>query len=218
MSKQEIFVIVETPTKVRNLGTIIRCCVGFGVTAICIYGFDSYSTHGAHGAQRHIPVLHFYYLQDCINFLKYRNCLAIYSISPIKMANNLSTPIEGFRFPGSCAFIVASGRENDAFLTNEQIQHSDSILHIHVPNIEYEDMLHYNVKLSICLQTFAVQAGFKPVEFEGEKHIICEASNVSSKEIIQSHASYTISHCNYTAQDSSGTDDGADLSELFSST
>lgn len=54
------FMVLETKPK-QNIGTVLRCAVAFGVNTIVIIGSPKFGTHAAHGAQKFIPVLHFYY-------------------------------------------------------------------------------------------------------------------------------------------------------------
>lgn len=54
------FLVIEIKPK-QNIGTILRCAVAFGIDALVVIGSHKFGTHGAHGAQKFIPVLHFYY-------------------------------------------------------------------------------------------------------------------------------------------------------------
>lgn len=170
----ELFLVVETDTRSRNIGTALRCAVAFRASAVCVYGFRSFSTHGAHGAQTHIPVLHFFRLEDCVAFLRSRGC-SVLAVAPRRAPSpQPSAPIESFKFSGSAAFLVATGREADPALSAEQRGVCDAVLHATVPT-ELEAALHYNAKLAIMLQEFAVQARFVPLGFRAEKYEISAA-------------------------------------------
>ena len=185
--------------------------MAFGAVAVCIYGYNSYSTHGAHGAQKHIPVLHFYYLDDCIRFLRSRGCKYFYSVSPLKVSN--SKEVETFKFSETSAFLVATGRENEVHLTPDQIAASDDILHAFVPSLEFESLLHYNSKLSICFDTFATQASYEATEYIREKYIV-DASPVLSEEVLKEYDEFVKTlHDNPLDTD----DDSVFISDIFQS-
>lgn len=186
--EKELYVVIETPTRSKNIGPALRCAVAFGATSICIYGHTTFSTHGAHGAQKHIPVIHFYYLNDCVDFLKSRRC-KIYGIASKSTTAAASLPVECFEFSkdGGAAFLLASGRDTDCSLSPEQIGFSDAVLHCTVPVVQLETLLHYNAKLSICLQAFAIHAGFPAVQFSGEKHVINSNILPARQEVIDSY-------------------------------
>lgn len=70
-------------------------------------GSTEFSTHGAHGAQRFIQIIHFFYWKDCLEYihLKYNNNINITCITPhyiLSESNNdnnkLSTQVENYNF------------------------------------------------------------------------------------------------------------------------
>jgi tRNA(Leu) C34 or U34 (ribose-2'-O)-methylase TrmL len=192
MSRLELYVVVETPTRTKNIGTIIRCAVAFGATAVCIYGYSTFSTHGAHKSQKYMKILHFYYLKDCVLFLKQREC-SIYSMSPTMNHRNDSVPIEKFDFnKRSAAFIVSSGREHDLLVTPEQASNSDKILHVTVPVAEFDHALHYNAKISICLETYARHALFNARLFYAEKYVIDDTVDAGSVDLDKAYAEFNL--------------------------
>jgi hypothetical protein len=71
---------VET-TRHKNVGTLLRCASAFGARCVVIVGSPQYSTHGAHGAQTHVEVVHFYYWRECLDFCGQMGC-TVYGISP----------------------------------------------------------------------------------------------------------------------------------------
>jgi hypothetical protein len=62
------FVLVENPSHI-GVGSVIRCSIAFGIRELCIIGSNSYSTHGARGAQRRFKHHHFYSFDDCYRYL-----------------------------------------------------------------------------------------------------------------------------------------------------
>ena len=111
----------------------------------------------------------------------------------------------------SSAFIVATGKENEVSLTSEQIIASDDILHASVSNLEYEKLLHYNSKLSICFNAFATQAAYPPVEFIGQKHAV-DASPAPSGDIFMEHVDFVAT---LRAVSVNSNDDCSSISMLF---
>lgn len=52
--KIPFFVACPNPCRANNLGPLIRCCVAFGAQKLILVGSHQFSTHGAHGSQKHI--------------------------------------------------------------------------------------------------------------------------------------------------------------------
>lgn len=61
----EIAVAIES-SKNQSLGTIIRCVVALGARYLVIVGSKKIGTHGAHGSQKYVHILHFYSWKDAI--------------------------------------------------------------------------------------------------------------------------------------------------------
>eukprot|EP01039_Chlorochromonas_danica_P000775 gene775-840_t len=180
--KKEVFLAVENYRN-RSLGTLIRCASAFGATAVIAVGSSHFSTHGAHGAQRFLPQLHFHYWSDCVAFLKERGC-TLYAFSPTQKVKveeeqqqntntdtNTNTamtsrPISEVHFNSSLAFLL--GPKNN--LTSEIISYCDEVLHVPLPDAQCELLVHYDAKLSLALQQAAVQLLFTPTAFRGGKH------------------------------------------------
>lgn len=160
----------------RSIGTILRCASAFGATCIIVIGSPLYSTHGAHGAQNHIDVIHFYYWHECLSYCRERNC-TVYAISPKIVAPHDSGPsrkfsasVDRFHFNNDCdACFIVGEREG---LTDEQVEISDVVLHVDIPNVLYEEKIAYDSKVAICLHSYAVCAGVVPRSHENEKHVL----------------------------------------------
>lgn len=183
--KKEVFLAVENYRN-RSLGTLIRCASAFGATAVIAVGSSHFSTHGAHGAQRFLPQLHFHYWSDCVTFLKERGC-ALYAFSPSQKVkveergaaeeeeaqcttntgtSTASCPLSEVHFDSSLAFLL--GPKNN--LTLEIISYCDKVVHVPLPDAQCEALVHYDAKVSLALQQAAVQLLFTPTAFRGGKH------------------------------------------------
>lgn len=157
----------------KSIGTLLRCASAFGASCIVVVGSPQYSTHGAHGAQNHIEVIHFYYWRECIDFCRKRKC-EIYSISPTRICPGMSdlivstVSVDSFTFNAASCFIVGERYG----LTAEQLSISDVVFHVEVPCMDFEDQVVYDSKVAICLQQYAATAGLIPRSHENEKHIL----------------------------------------------
>jgi len=158
----------------KSIGTLLRCASAFGASCIVVVGSPQYSTHGAHGAQNHIEVVHFYYWQECIDFCRKRNC-DVYSISPVKISTGSTAlasgtvSVDNFTFHNAASCFIVGEREG---LTAEQLSISDVVFHVEVPCMEFEDKVVYDSKVAICLQQYAATAGLLPRSHENEKHVL----------------------------------------------
>lgn len=168
-----IILAVETHRH-KSIGTYLRCASAFGADTVIVVGSPMYSTHGAHGAQNHVDIVHFYYWKDCIEFCRERDC-KLYAVSPSILEDNTckqrSVSVDTFKFdvPNAC-FIIG---QKDG-LTTEQMEISDAILHVEVPLSDYASKIVYDSKLAICLQQFAATTCKIPRGFENEKHVLGE--------------------------------------------
>jgi coenzyme F420-reducing hydrogenase delta subunit len=54
------YMVIETKCK-QNIGTVVRCAVAFGIDTLVVIGSHKFGTHGAHGSQKFIRVMHFFY-------------------------------------------------------------------------------------------------------------------------------------------------------------
>lgn len=152
----------------KSIGTYLRCASAFGAQTIAVVGSTQFSTHGAHGAQNHVQIVHFYYWSECVEFCRSQGC-AVFAISPCAVVQNetISQSIDQYKFrTQSACFIVA---DNDG-LTREHLDAADEILHVDIPEASFADKVMYDAKVAICLHQFAVAAGMEARKFENEKH------------------------------------------------
>ena len=108
MNSPVLLFAVET-YRHKSIGTLLRCACAFGASSVIVVGSPMYSTHGAHGAQTHVEIIHFYYWKDCVEYCRNKGC-AVYSISPRAIDQQLCRPeslsVDDFMFSGSACFIV----------------------------------------------------------------------------------------------------------------
>mmetsp|Transcript_6242 Transcript_6242/g.9414 ORF Transcript_6242/g.9414 Transcript_6242/m.9414 type:complete len:215 (+) Transcript_6242:37-681(+) len=174
-----LYLAVETKSRKTNIGTILRCAVAFGCDALCIVGCNSFSTHGAHGSQSHISILHFYYWTDFQDFVKERGC-PIYGIANQPDIHSSATSAAVTDFHHSAAFIVGNKNCELSPPQEEIVDHT-----VFVPFSGRSDVVYYvniDVKVSICLNYFAMTKDFSESSVEGEKYVV-DSSRVRSKTV-----------------------------------
>lgn len=160
----------------KSIGTLLRCASAFGASCIIVVGSPQYSTHGAHGAQNHIDVIHFYYWKECLEYCRERG-YAVYSISPSRLAaETLGVPsgsksVDTHDFQNTSSCFIVGEREG---LTTEQLSISDVVFHVDIPCMQFEDKVVYDSKVAICLQQYASTADLAPRSHENEKHVLGE--------------------------------------------
>lgn len=101
--KPKSYVIVFNVSKRHNIGTIARCCTGFGVHAVCLVGSREYNTFGSHGSDAYVQMLHFNTLKDCCDTLKQDGC----RILGIEITD-AAMPVHEHPFTGSTAFMLGN--------------------------------------------------------------------------------------------------------------
>ncbi len=224
----EFILAVET-YKNKCIGPLIRCSTAFGATIVAIVGSPKYSTHGAHGAQNHMQVIHFYYWKDLIEYVKERGCQTC-SISPKSIEQTTSSrldddssvttisttkshSVDDFQFIQSTCFIVGEREE----LTTEQINICDHILHVEIPNMNYQHLVHYDTKISLCFQQFAIQSNFKISEYNGEKHVLgaLEQTKVRLIKYAKQNLKTTAADGGATIEDTNEMEDDYNISNLY---
>ncbi len=166
----EFFVAIETKRK-QPLGTLIRCSVAFGASGLYIIGSSDISTHGSHGAARHLQISHFFYWQELID--KIREEYQVVGISPTSQVNGISSemvfPLDRVSLSKKVCFIVGKEREG---LSQEQISLCNAVVYIPCPIQSLENLVHIDAKISLCFQRFATVNNLNKTMFEGSKHII----------------------------------------------
>jgi len=179
------FVVAVETHRHKSIGPILRCAAAFGVTELYIVGSNQYSTHGAHGAQNHLQVWHFFYWNECLDFIKsrYNDNIGIYSISPLRLCIESTENVDGIETlqsiqsnfqrntnlesitSTSVAHADFSSHLNACFiigekdgLSLEQLSICDKVLHVEFKGMTSgsEVLIGYDSKISICLQQFCV--------------------------------------------------------------
>ena len=171
-SEIEMYIVIET-VRNQNIGTTLRCAVAFGATALIIVGSDKISTHGAHGSQHHLQILHFFYLEECKAFLRSKNCL-IHAIVPSSETTSFAKVVDVRSVPYSaaCAFVLAS----KSGLSIDQARICDSFVSVVFPKKEFSREVIYDVTVSIVLQHFTALMQYREHNFAGQKFILSETA------------------------------------------
>lgn len=65
-----IYLLLENTHKCNNLGTILRCAAAFGVTQVVAVGCNKCSTHGSHGAAKHVSRVTFPGMAQAASYLR----------------------------------------------------------------------------------------------------------------------------------------------------
>ena len=96
----------------RGIGSIMRCAAAFGASEIAVVGSFKFGTHGAHGAQKYVPVMHFYHWDDCLKYMKEQSFQTI-SISPMALFDSdeckiSSAAIDSFTCRDNVCFVIGT--------------------------------------------------------------------------------------------------------------
>lgn len=160
-----------------------------------IVGSDKVGAHGAHGAEKHVPIFHFFYWHECETFLRKMKGCKICGIVDSVDANRIQTvgvsdgssgsgnsnkvraikdiSKSGVRFDSSTAFIVTGGsRRSLGGLTAAQEAICDELFTLHFPRGDYECVLDYDVYVAIILERYSSTMKFHQRSFVGEKFFI----------------------------------------------
>lgn len=65
-----IYLLLENTHKANNLGTVLRCAAAFGVTQVVAVGCNKCSTHGSHGAAKHVSRVSFPGMEQAVSYLR----------------------------------------------------------------------------------------------------------------------------------------------------
>ena len=112
---------------------------------IIVVGSPLFSTHGAHGAQKHIEILHYYTWLECSRYAV-TNGYDIIGISNVETEG--SSAIERSSLSGRIIFAVGT-KEG---LSPELLDICSRTVHVSVPVKRLEEKLPYENKVGICLQ------------------------------------------------------------------
>lgn len=166
ISMVKLIVAVETHRH-KCIGSIVRCASAFGASMVAVVGNMDFSTHGAHGAQIHTQFIHFYYWSELVMWCSDNQCDIVGVTNHVLTQSCVSRSVDSFDFGGRSVCFVMGDKDG---LNAQQLDICSNILHVDVPN--GEGLIPYDTKLAICLQQFAVQSGFVPSEYNGEKHVL----------------------------------------------
>lgn len=167
-----------------NVGTSLRCAVAFRADAFVLVGSSKYSTHGAHGAQAHIPILHFYQWDEFLSFarsLSPGGCEvfglhgAAAEVSVQQSRGQVVHASETYSFPcGAVALLLPDRRTGR--LSAEQLDITDTHLRsrfVACCDDNVTDCVHLDVKASVCLQRYAtLHSNNKELLMEEEKFAV----------------------------------------------
>jgi hypothetical protein len=187
----KLFVAVEARRN-QSIGTLIRCASAFGATSIIIVGSDKFSTHGSHQSHKKIQLVHSYIWEDCISYLKnIDSTIQFVACSPSKI-NDVPISISSYSshsqqsrlvssvstddisYSSSVCFIVADSKLG---LREEILQFCEAIVWIRLPNQSKEHLLHFDTKLSLIFQSYAMNMHFPSTGYGGTKFDILESND-----------------------------------------
>lgn len=163
------YVLVSNPSNRNNLGTVIRCAVAFGAQAVVIVGASRFSTHGAHGAQKHMPVVHFPTFEQAVARMRELGC-SVLGIAATNESHEGSVAVDTRPFNGPTAFVVGDLQHGE--LSSELAALCDGVVHVSLPSSpEVQRLVHKDSKLSIALHHFTAWSGYKEHEFQEHKYV-----------------------------------------------
>lgn len=143
-------------------------------------GSNLFGTHGAHGAQKRIRIIHFFTWEQCTTYLTRCN-FKVYGISPRKLLGNVGKEsdtgiLSNSAFVSQAAYSVDFGSQSSAFivgekdgLTEEMLSICHTILHVELPDTSFEASVPYESKIGICMYHFASTSLPAVSAFENEK-------------------------------------------------
>ena len=145
-----LFLAIEVKNH-QNIGTYLRSAVAFGADAIIVIGSTKFGSHGAHGAQKHINIVHFYTWSECSIFAKLMNS-KFYGIDIASQYTDFNSHIspEQMKYTGSAIFIVnISGK-----LFDHERTLCSSIISLNIPS---NSTLNYDCIIGITMHYYALQ-------------------------------------------------------------
>lgn len=174
-----VVVAVETASGVRrNLGTIIRCSAAMGVATILVIGNRRVGTHGSHGAQTRVNLVHFYEWKEALEYLRQTaDTLLLYGA--VRFASATSQSVASFAFPPpqadgaatTAVFVVGS---KDGTISEAMRQRLDAELHVEIPDPTFAGRFSFDAMITICLHRFVVFAGEQLLESDARpRPVVC---------------------------------------------
>lgn len=190
-----MLVACECSKKGTSVGSVLRCASAFGATQLLIVGSPKFGTHGAHGAQNYIPIVHFYYWSECVEYVRERGC-SLVAVTPFALRPDTaeaggptSLSVDTFSFSKNTCFLIG---DKDG-CTAGQLAIADEILHVESPNLAYNSFVRYDAKISVCFQRFCIDMASASSEHHGEKHLLgapAAGQYIQLKRVLYSKAKY----------------------------
>lgn len=163
------FLILFNLSKPINFGNLIRTANAFGVTPIAV-GKKDVSRCGATARTRRTKVLHYYTLEEAVDFVRSQGC----SLVGVEI-NPTSQPVTNQPFNGSTAFLM--GNEGEGLIA-KQIAMCDAL--VYIPQYGDAVSLNVNVAAGIVLHQFAHWAGFPEARRQDNKYATDDVAVVDS--------------------------------------
>lgn len=206
-----IYLMLENSHKCNNLGTILRCAAAFEVTQLVAVGCNKCSTHGSHGAAKHVSRMSFPGVEQAVSYLRGEcDCKSLVGILGgmadahdtsgynVKEENDVfhiepndptETPSAKRSYPvhtrpfvkGNCCFVVS---KNPKGLPSSLASQCDFF--IHIPHVSVT--IGHNLRLldapsclSIALHHFTAWALYDERGFQGHKYEKAATQQLSSE-------------------------------------
>ena len=85
ISSSILFLAIAVTQPHQCIGPYLRLAAAFGAKAVIVIGRSKFSSHGAHGAAKHVPIIHFHEWEECIQLVKELNlqCMGLHLIVTI---------------------------------------------------------------------------------------------------------------------------------------
>jgi len=176
-STYQLIMVVSNFSNKGNMGTLIRAAVANSCSELVLVGSNRFSTHGAHGAQKHMKVVCASNWAEAKNiYIKRKKCemVCIFPSNIINSSGRIPIPIRKRQFMNQTAFCFAL-REDEI---EEVPQYCDKIMY--VPQRCFEDTnrpiipLEISTVACLVLQHFASWANFNERSTTGYKYDLDE--------------------------------------------
>lgn len=152
----------------QSIGTQIRCAVALGVSLVLLIGASKFGTHGSHGAQTRVEIMHFFYWEEALQYLRQQSSekVFLYGIASNNATSGavMSTAVTAHSFapisdyPGHRTTTVFVVGNKETGLSRGVLPLLDAVFHIDVPNPQYYGRLHSDAILSICLHHYLLSS------------------------------------------------------------
>ncbi|CAM9408851.1 unnamed protein product [Pylaiella littoralis] len=123
MTTAVAYLVLANPSPKHNLGTLIRCASAFAVEEVIVVGASTFSTHGAHGSNKHVQYRCFDDWDSAATFLRAeKGCDLCGVVSQSRITStSLSSPSRGVvaapvksEYAAATAAVTESGNPGDA--------------------------------------------------------------------------------------------------------